>query len=83
LHSGLRAEELCKLKPHHVKLGKRSGHLKAYGKRGKYREAPINVTGREALAEWMRGCRVKTARPGCCLLARARMAATARRKASQ
>jgi hypothetical protein len=53
LHSGFRAEQLCKLKPHRVKLGKRSGHLKAYGKRGKYREAPINVTVRAALAERM------------------------------
>lgn len=53
LHSGLRAEELCKLKPQHVRLGKRSGHLKVYGKRGKYREVPLNVTAREALAEWL------------------------------
>ena len=53
LHSGLRAEELCNLKPHHVKLGKRSGHLAVYGKRGKYREVPLNVTAREALQEWM------------------------------
>lgn len=53
LHSGLRAEELCNLKPHHVKLGKRSGHLMVYGKRGKYREVPLNVTARDALAEWM------------------------------
>ncbi len=37
-----------------MKLGKRSGHLKAYGKRGKYREAPLNVTVREASAEWMK-----------------------------
>ncbi len=51
LHSGLRAEELCKLKPEHVKLGKRSGHLKVYGKRGKYREVPLNATAREALSE--------------------------------
>ncbi len=53
LHSGLRAEELCNLKPAHVKLGKRSGHLKVYGKRGKYREVPLNVTAREALEEWL------------------------------
>lgn len=53
LHSGLRAEELCKLKPHHVVIGKRSGHLKVYGKRGKYREVPLNVTAREALSEWL------------------------------
>lgn len=53
LHTGLRAEELCKLRPEHVKLGKRSGHLTVYGKRGKYREVPLNVTAREALREWM------------------------------
>jgi integrase/recombinase XerD len=53
LHTGLRAEELCKLKPEHVKLGKRSGHLKVYGKRGKYREVPLNSTAREALSEWL------------------------------
>lgn len=53
LHTGLRAEELCKLKPEHVKLGKRSGHLAVYGKRGKYREVPLNVTARDALREWL------------------------------
>lgn len=53
LHTGLRAEELCKLKPDHVKLGKRSGHLTVYGKRGKYREVPLNVTARDALREWL------------------------------
>ncbi len=53
LHSGLRAEELCNLKPHHVKLGRRSGRLTIYGKRGKYREVPLNVTAREALSEWL------------------------------
>jgi integrase/recombinase XerC len=53
LHTGLRAEELCKLKPEHVTLGKRSGHLAVYGKRSKYREVPLNVTAREALREWM------------------------------
>ena len=53
LHSGLRAEELCKLKPAHAVLGKRSGHLKVYGKRGKYREVPLNATAREALSGWL------------------------------
>ena len=53
LHTGLRAEELCNLKPEHIKLGKRSGHLTVYGKRGKYREVPLNVTARGALREWM------------------------------
>lgn len=53
LHTGLRSEELCGLKPSHMKVAKRSGHLKVWGKRGKYREVPLNATAREALAEWM------------------------------
>jgi integrase/recombinase XerD len=55
LHTGLRAEELCGLRPSHVRIAKRSGHLKVWGKRGKYREVPLNSTAREALAEWMEG----------------------------
>lgn len=38
LHTGLRAEELCGLKPSHVRIAKRSGSLEVWGKRGKYRE---------------------------------------------
>ena len=53
LHTGLRAEELCGLKPSHVKIAKRSGRLEVWGKRGKYREVPLNSTAREALCEWM------------------------------
>jgi integrase/recombinase XerD len=53
LHTGLRAEELCKLTPEHVRLGKRSGRLKVYGKRGKHRQVPLNVTARTALQEWL------------------------------
>ena len=53
LHTGLRSEELCGLKPSHVKMAKRSGHLKVWGKRGKYREVPLNATAREALARTM------------------------------
>ena len=52
LHTGLRAEELCGLAPSHVKIAKRSGHIKVWGKRGKYREVPLNSTAREALSEW-------------------------------
>lgn len=55
LHTGLRSEELCGLAPSHVKVAKRSGHLKVWGKRGKYREVPLNSTAREALSEWMAG----------------------------
>lgn len=53
LHTGLRAEELCGLAPSNVKVAKRSGRLEVWGKRGKYREVPLNSTAREALAEWM------------------------------
>lgn len=53
LHTGLRAEELCGLGFSNVKISKRSGHLKVWGKRGKYREVPLNSTAREALSEWM------------------------------
>ena len=53
LHTGLRAEELCGLGPSHVKIAKRSGRLEVWGKRGKYREVPLNSTAREAFAEWM------------------------------
>jgi integrase/recombinase XerC len=38
LHTGLRAREVCTLKPHNVKKGKRSGSLQVLGKRNKYRE---------------------------------------------
>ncbi len=55
LHTGLRAEELCGLQPSHVRIAKRSGHLKVWGKRGKYREVPLNSTAREALTEWSAG----------------------------
>ena len=53
LHTGLRAEELCNLRPSHVKIAKRSGWLEVWGKRGKYREVPLNFTARETLSEWM------------------------------
>ncbi len=53
LHTGLRSEELCGLKPSYVKIAKRSGRLEVWGKRGKYREVPLNSTARDALAEWM------------------------------
>jgi integrase/recombinase XerD len=53
LHTGLRAEELCGLGPSNVKVAKRSGRLEVWGKRGKYREVPLNSTAREALTEWI------------------------------
>ena len=36
LHTGLRTEELCGLWPSHLKMAKRSGYLKVWGKRSKY-----------------------------------------------
>jgi integrase/recombinase XerD len=53
LHTGLRAEELCGLKPEHVHLGRRSGHVSIYGKRNKYREVPLNSTARDALTSYL------------------------------
>ncbi len=53
LHTGLHAEELCGLRPSHVRIAKRSGHLKVWGKRGKYREVPLNSTARGTLSEWL------------------------------
>ncbi len=53
LHTGLRSEELCGLGPLHVKVAKRSGRLEVWGKRGKYREVPLNSTARATLSEWM------------------------------
>ena len=53
LHTGLRAREVCTLKPHDVKRGKRSGSLQVLGKRNKYREIPLNATARAALGEYL------------------------------
>jgi integrase/recombinase XerC len=53
LHTGLRSEELRGLRLSHVKMAKRSGRLEVWGKRGKYREVPLNFTAREALTEWI------------------------------
>jgi integrase/recombinase XerC len=50
LHTGLRAREVCALRRRDVTLGKRSGILRVYGKRNKYREVPLNATARAALA---------------------------------
>jgi len=54
LHTGLRAEELCRLKREHVHLGRRSGHVAVYGKRNKYREVPLNSTARDALTLYLK-----------------------------
>jgi integrase/recombinase XerC len=53
LHTGLRAREVCTLRPHNVKNGKRTGSLQVIGKRNKYREIPLNATARAALTEYL------------------------------
>jgi integrase/recombinase XerD len=53
LHTGLRAHEICQLRLRQVHLGKRSGTLEVIGKRGKYREVPLNTTARAALADYL------------------------------
>lgn len=54
LHTGLRVQEVCSLRPGDVKLGKRSGAIRVYGKRNKYREVPLNVTARDVLKECLK-----------------------------
>ena len=51
LHTGLRVSEVCNLKWEHVVLQPRSGYLKIWGKRQKYREVPLNSTARKTLSE--------------------------------
>jgi integrase/recombinase XerD len=50
-HTGLRAGELCTLRRDDVTIGRRSGFLRVYGKRNKYREVP---TARAALTAYLR-----------------------------
>jgi integrase/recombinase XerD len=54
LHTGLRAREVCTLRRESVTIGKRSGVLRVYGKRNKYREVPLNATARAALTSYLR-----------------------------
>lgn len=51
LHTGLRVSEVCDLRWDHVVLQPRSGYLKIWGKRQKYREVPLNNTARKALSD--------------------------------
>lgn len=53
LHTGLRAQEVCGLQRDDVQLRERSGSLRIWGKRNKYREVPLNVTARKVLSEWL------------------------------
>lgn len=52
LHTGLRISEVCNLKWEHVVRRKRSGYLRIWGKRNKYREVPLNVTARRVLEKY-------------------------------
>jgi integrase/recombinase XerD len=55
LHAGLRVGEACALDLDDVELGERSGKVVVRsGKRGKYREVPLNRDARQALAEWLK-----------------------------
>jgi integrase/recombinase XerD len=53
LHTGLRAEELCGLRRQDVTVGTRSGVVRVYGKRNKYREVPLNSTARDTLRPYL------------------------------
>ena len=53
LHTGLRVNEVCSLQRDQVVLHQRSGYLKVWGKRNKYREVPLNATARKALEDYL------------------------------
>ena len=52
LHTGLRAGELVSLRREHMERRERSGAVRVYGKRNKYREVPLNSTARDTLREY-------------------------------
>jgi integrase/recombinase XerD len=53
LHTGLRAEELCGLRRQDVMVGTRSGVVRVYGERNRYREVPLNRTARDTLRAYL------------------------------
>ncbi len=53
LHTGLRAEERCRLERSNVTIGTCSGHIAIYGKRNKYHEVPLNGTAQAVLGEYL------------------------------
>jgi len=53
LHTGLRVDELTKLKVTDVIINPRGGHVKVMGKGNKYRDVPLNATARKILARWL------------------------------
>ncbi len=54
LHTGLRAGELVSLRREHMDRRERSGAVRVYGKRNKYREVPLNSTARDTLRDTLR-----------------------------
>lgn len=52
LHTGLRVDELSKLKWINIQISPRSGILSVTGKGNKYREVPLNSTARKVLLEY-------------------------------
>jgi len=53
LHTGLRASELCGLRPEQITLGKRSGHLCVVDKRHNTRSVPLDATARRTLSDYL------------------------------
>lgn len=54
INTGLRVSELCGLAVADLTIGDRSGHLVVRsGKGDKFREVPLNIKAREALANWL------------------------------
>ena len=53
MHTGLRAEELCGLRPQDVAVSPRSSVVHVYGRRNEYREVPLNSTARDTLRVYL------------------------------
>jgi len=53
LHTGLRASELCGLRPDQITLGERSGHLCVVDTRNNTRSVPLDTTAYRALSEYL------------------------------
>jgi len=53
LHTGLRASELCGLRPDQIRLGEGSGHLCVVDTRNNTRSVPLDTTAYRALLEYL------------------------------
>ena len=53
LHTGLRASELCGLRPDQMTLGERSGQLRVVDTRNNTRSVPLDATAHSALSEYL------------------------------